>query len=138
MLIRALKFFVWICLALMTTTAFAAPALGGAAGEYEKHFDARANLSIAVAQAMPAEQYGFKPHPESMTFGELMSHVAATNYQFCAGLKGVNPPSLPSPTDRDGVIKFLSDSFAYGSEIISNLTEQQRGARFSGRSNAWA
>jgi len=26
-------------------------------------------LSIAVAQAMPAEKYGFRAHPESMTFG---------------------------------------------------------------------
>jgi uncharacterized damage-inducible protein DinB len=96
-----------------------------AAGEYSKHLDPLAKLSIAVAQAMPAEKYGFRPHPESMTFGELMSHIAATNYQFCAGLKDSAPPSLSSPKDKDGVVKFLSDSFDYCSSVISGLTEEQ-------------
>ena len=58
---------------------------GEAAGEYAKHFKALRDLSVAVAEAMPAEQYGFKPHPESMNFGEVMAHIATTNYQFCAG-----------------------------------------------------
>ena len=53
---------------------FAAPA----ANEYSKHFTALAQLSIAVAEAMPADKYGFKPHPESMTFGALMSPTADT------------------------------------------------------------
>src|ERR1700747_2944780 len=101
--------------------AFAAPA----ASEYSKHLAALAQLSIAVAEAMPAEKYGFKPHPESMTFGELISHIAATNYQFCAGLKDSEPPALPSPTDKGAIVKFLSDSFDYCSAVVPNLTEEQ-------------
>jgi uncharacterized damage-inducible protein DinB len=96
-----------------------------AAGEYSKHFGALSKLSVAVAQAMPADQYGFRPHPESMDFGQLMSHIATTNYQFCAGLKDAAPPALPSPTDKDAVVKFLSDSFDYCSAVIPNLTEEQ-------------
>ncbi|HYL86329.1 MAG TPA: DinB family protein [Candidatus Angelobacter sp.] len=105
--------------------AVAAHAPSNAAGEYAKHFGALSQLSIAVSQAMPADQYGFRPHPESMDFGQLMSHIAATNYQFCAGLKDSDPPVLPSPTDKDGVVKFLSDSFDYCTGVISNLTEAQ-------------
>src|SRR5215469_11100112 len=96
-----------------------------AAGEYARHFAVLSQLSVAVAQAMPADQYGFRPHPESMDFGQLMSHIATTNYQFCAGLKDSQPPALPSPTDRGGIVKFLSNSFDYCSGIISNLTEAQ-------------
>ena len=99
-----------------------------AAGEYTKHFAALSGLSVAVAQAMPADQYSSRPHPESMDFGQLMSHIAITNYQFCAGLKDSRPPALPSPTDKDGVVKFLSDSFAYCTDVISNLTEAQLSA----------
>jgi uncharacterized damage-inducible protein DinB len=91
-------------------------------GEYTKHFAALSQLSIAVAQAMPVDQYGFRPHPESMDFGQLMSHIATTNYQFCAGLKDSDPPALPSPTAKEAVVKFLSDSFNYCSSVISNLT----------------
>jgi uncharacterized damage-inducible protein DinB len=96
-----------------------------ASTEYSKHFGALSQLSVAVAEAMPAEKYGFKPHPESMTFAELMSHIASTNYQFCAGLKDVDPPTLPSPTEKTTVVKFLGDSFQYCMGIIENLTEAQ-------------
>src|SRR6266481_5699795 len=112
-------------LAFSLSSALAAPGTANPAGEYSKHFDALAKLSIAVAQAMPPDQYAFRPHPESMTFGQLMSHIATTNYQFCAGLKDAEPPALPSPTDKDLVVKFLDDSFEYCSGVIPNLTEQQ-------------
>ena len=57
--------------------------------EYAKHFGALSKLSVAVAEAMPMDEYPFRPDPGSMTFGELMSHIAMTNYAFCAGLKDV-------------------------------------------------
>src|SRR5215469_5826061 len=109
--------------ALSPLAAGSAPS--GVAGEYAKHFAALSGLSLAVAKAMPLDQYGFRPHPESMDFGQLMSHIATTNYQFCAGLKDATPPKLPSPTDKDGVVKLLNNSFNYCSDIISSLTEPQ-------------
>lgn len=95
------------------------------AAEYAKHFDALNKLSVAVAEAMPADQYGFRPHPESMNFGELMAHIASANYQFCAGLKDADSPAMPSPSDKDGYLKFLSDSFEYCSKVIPALTAEQ-------------
>lgn len=103
----------------------AARAQGSAAGEYAKHFAALSQLSVSVAEAMPSDQYGFRPHPESMNFGQLMSHIATTNYQFCAGLKDSTTPQLPSPSDKDSIVKFLSDSFEYCSGVISSLSEEQ-------------
>ena len=106
----------------------ASGAPSNAAGEYAKHFAALGQLSVAVAQAMPPDQYGFRPHTESMDFGQLMSHIATTNYQFCAGLKDSEPPSLPSPMEKVAIVKFLSDSFDNCSGVISNLTEAQLSA----------
>ena len=114
-----------ILLSLSFVNADAAAVPANAAEEYSKHFGALSELSVAVAQAMPPEQYGFRPHPESMTFVELMSHIATTNYQFCAGLKDSASPALPSPTDKDAVVKLLGDSFAYCSAVIPNLTDEQ-------------
>lgn len=110
-------------LALLIVDANAVPA--NAAGEYSEHFGALSKLSIAVAQAMPPEQYSFRPHPESMNFGQLISHIATTNYQFCAGLKDSDSPALPSPTDKNAIVKFLSDSFDYCSTVIPNLSDEQ-------------
>jgi uncharacterized damage-inducible protein DinB len=112
-------------LPLLVLTGATAAAPANAAGEYSKHFGALSKLSIAVAQAMPPEHYTFRPHSESMDFGQLISHIATTNYQFCAGLKDSDPPALPSPTDKDAVVKFLSESFDYCSAVIPNLTDEQ-------------
>ena len=62
-----------------------------------------------------------------MNFGELTMHIASTNFAFCAGLKEAAPPADPSvtPTDKDAVVKFLSDSFSYCGGIVPNLTEEQ-------------
>ena len=104
---------------------FPQAASGPPAAEYAKHFEPLTKLSIAVANAMPAGDYGFKPHPESMNFGELMAHIATANYLFFAALKDSEPPARPSPSTKDGYVKFPSDSFAYCTEIISNATEEQ-------------
>jgi uncharacterized damage-inducible protein DinB len=117
---------VLFCVSFSTANSGAAGA--NAAGEYSKHFEALSKLSVAVAEAMPPDQYSFRPHPESMDFGQLMSHIATTNYQFCAGLKDADPPSLPSPTDKSAVTKFLGDSFDYCSAVIPGLTDAQLSA----------
>jgi uncharacterized damage-inducible protein DinB len=114
-----------ILMALSPLTANAPAAAANPAGEYAIHFGALTQLSVAVAQAMPADKYNFRPHPESMNFGEVMSHIAATNYAFCASLKDSPAPTQPSPADKDGIVKYLSDSFAYCSTIIPTLTEEQ-------------
>jgi len=109
-----------------------APAAAGSpeppAGEYAKHFGALTKLSVEVAEAMPADKFGFRPHPESMSFGELMSHIATTNYQFAAGLKDSDPPALPSPATKVEIVKFLGDSFDYCSKIIPGLTAGELGS----------
>jgi uncharacterized damage-inducible protein DinB len=114
-------------IALLMFSAPAASAIPAStpASEYAKHFGALGKLSIAVAEAMPPEQFNFKPHPDSMTFAELMSHIALTNYQFCAGLKDSEPGTFPSATEKASVVKFVSDSFEYCSNVIPNLTEEQ-------------
>src|ERR1700688_2503181 len=109
-------------LSLFTSTA-ALPA--DATGEYSKHFGALSKLSVAVAQAMSPEDYAFRPYPDSMNFGALMSHIATSNYQFCAGLKDAEPPALRSSTEKDAVVKFLGDSFDYCSAVITNLIGEQ-------------
>lgn len=40
------------------------------------------------AEDMPAEKYGFKPTPEVRSFGQLIGHVAGSQYMFCAAAIG--------------------------------------------------
>jgi len=110
-----------LAFSLLTGRGWSAPV----AGEYDRHIQALSKLSVAVAEAMPADQYSFRPHPESMDFAHLMSHIATTNFQFCAGLKDTATPTLPSPSDKDGIVKFLSSSFDYCAAVIPALSEDQ-------------
>lgn len=124
---------------LSSVVAPGSEAASPAAAEYAKHFDALSKLSVAVSEAMPPEKYDFRPHPESMTFGEVMNHIASTNYLFCAGLKQpgdqakklIMPPEAsasPSAASKEAVVKYLGDSFAYCSSVISALSEEQLAA----------
>jgi len=125
---------------MLAAAVVAHAAAPSGAGEYFQHFDALAQLSVAVAEAMPPDQYNFRPHPDSMDFGQLMRHIAVTNYSFCAGLQDAPSPRPPAPAGKEGIVKQLADSFQYCSAAISKLTDAQMAAthnspdgRLSGR-----
>lgn len=62
---------------------------------FAKHWQVAREFTLAVAEAMPAEGYDFKPNAEEMSFGQLMIHIAAQNSDSCASAAGTKPP--PSP-----------------------------------------
>ena len=41
-----------------------------------------------AAEDMPEAKYGFKPTPDVRSFGELIAHVAGSQYMFCAVAAG--------------------------------------------------
>jgi hypothetical protein len=61
-------------------------------------------FTIDVADAMPAEFYGFKPNPDEMTFGEQMLHIAVSNVYRFQQITGMQPPfpvDLSKPLNPD-------------------------------------
>jgi uncharacterized damage-inducible protein DinB len=94
--------------------------------EFAKHWLVAKDLAIAVAQAMPADSYGFKPVPEEMSFGEQIVHIAQANYSYCAAAaKGKSPFAKPEKIDKDAAVKVLGESFDYCGGIASTLTDDQ-------------
>jgi uncharacterized damage-inducible protein DinB len=124
-----MKFLAVVALAVLAPLSI--PATGVAqtrptsAPEYAKHFAALGKLTVSVAQAMPPDEYAFRPDPPSMAFGELMTHIAQTNYAFCYGLKDSQPPAMPEATGKDAIVKVLDNSFSYCSGVIANLSDEQ-------------
>ena len=78
---------------------------------FAKHWRTSKEFTLAVAEAMPAESYDFKPNPEEMSFGGLMIHIADQNSDSCASAAGTKPLARPDTTDKQTAIKFLTDSF---------------------------
>ena len=99
---------------------------------FAKHWQISKEFTLAVAEAMPAEGYDFKPIAEEMNFGQLMVHIAAQNSDSCASASGTQaPPSIPSSsatppaTDKQTAIKFLTISFDKCAKEIDAMPPEQ-------------
>jgi len=96
---------------------------------FETHWATARTLAIAVADAMPAEQYSFKPNPDEMSFGELMAHIAQANYGYCAFIADAKSPYVEpakdTPIDKVAAILSLGGSFDYCTKVFDSLTDAQ-------------
>ncbi len=84
--------------------------------------------TMEFAQAMPADQYGFKPTKEVFSFADQLLHIAGSNSWFFSALKG-EKPSMPEEElksegkSKDDVLKILKESFSLGDAYIEGLTD---------------
>lgn len=95
---------------------------------------------MGVAQAMPADKYGFAPNAATFaasqgakydgvrTFAQEISHVATANYYFASKILGenvpVDPKSIQSLTTKEELLKAAADSFAYAHKALATITPE--------------
>ena len=120
---------------------FAAAALAHAQAPWKdvlgKHWRTSGEFTLAVASAMPAEHYTFKPSPEEMNFGQLMAHIAAINQNACANASGFARPALEgkiaewakdtqkTDVDKDSAVRFLTSSFEFCYKAVDAMTPER-------------
>ena len=102
-----------------------------------KHWKTSGEFTIAVAKAMPAENYNFRPNPVEMSFGELMAHIAAINNYACANASGLTRPSLPAKiaewskdtekvdVDKETAVQFMIESFEFCNKAVAGMTAER-------------
>ena len=102
-----------------------------------KHWKTSGEFTIAVADAMPADDYNFRPNPVEMSFGELMAHIAGVNENACANASGLKRPDLPAAlaawskdylkadVPKDAALAFLKESFAFCDKAIAAMTPER-------------
>ena len=122
---------------------------------FGKHWKTSGEFTLAVANAMPAENYTFKPNPEEMDFGRVMMHIALANNMFfsrVSGQKNPTPEAIaaaykdPKSTfQKDDVIKFLTDSFAFCAQALEQAPDDKlsamlgpEGRQMSGAVTLWS
>jgi uncharacterized damage-inducible protein DinB len=124
---------------LLTLVALAIPALSQTTikDALVKHWKATAELTLAVAKAMPAEDYGFKPNPEEMSFGQLMAHIALANRGACANASGMTAPALGAgaiasyakdnkqDVDKQAAVAFQTEIFDFCNKAVAGITLEQ-------------
>src|SRR5579863_5059519 len=103
-----------------------------------KHWKTSGEFTVAVADAMPSQEYGFKPNAEEMSFGVLMAHIAMANRNACANASGLPAPALPetiaewgkAPNPKPDIAKgdavpFLKETFAFCDKAIAAMTPEK-------------
>jgi uncharacterized damage-inducible protein DinB len=98
--------------------------------EFIRDWQISKQFTLDVASAMPAEDYGFKPNAEEMTFGEQMLHIAVSNVYRFHEITGIPSPfaidpSKPPAPDKANVLKVLAQSFDYVIDALPQITPQQ-------------
>ncbi len=79
---------------------------------------------MEFGDAMPAENFDFKPTDELRSFGEQLMHVASAHLFYMGNLDtDAARPDLGEPVEKADVLQALSDSFDFGTEILSGQTD---------------
>jgi hypothetical protein len=90
-----------------------------------KHLYQRAKrLVLESADAMPEQDYTFRPTPKVMSFGEMVAHVAFVQIGDCAAAQGdtrLSPIDLTKSAKKDA-IALLKSSFDYCNPLYDTLT----------------
>lgn len=118
----ALLFLACTAVPLLAQSKFSVPM-----NEFLTDWKTSKQFTIAVAEAMPAEMYGFKPTPEQMTFGEQMIHIAASLFNIFAHIKGAKPPvsDVPKEITKAIALDWLNRGFDYAIAALPTFTDEQ-------------
>ncbi len=81
---------------------------------------------LRSAEQVPEEVYGFRPTEAVRTFGQIVGHVADSQYYFCSAVLGEKNPSPKierTKTSKAALVAALKESFAYCDRAYDGMTE---------------
>ncbi len=84
------------------------------------------DILIRSAEKMPEENYNFKPTEAVRSFGQILGHVADSQYYFCSvvlGEKNPAPKVEKTKTSKADLIASLKDAFAYCDKAYNGMTD---------------
>ncbi len=121
--------------------AFALTALMAAPGagqtfQSETALDMRAvgEKFVALAQAMPADTYGWRPEEGVRSVSEVFMHIAGANVGLPFNFMQVPPPAGYGPdwaagaeqiSDKDAIVGHLKAAFDHLATTLEGLTDEQ-------------
>ncbi len=118
-----------------------APIAGGFQAEYAAEVESVGQKLVELAEAMPADKYGWRPAPGVRSVGEVYMHVVAGNSTLPSflGLKrmdGVTRDSEKTVTDKAEIVELLRKSIANAKAAgaaVSNADLDRKVKTFGGQ-----
>jgi hypothetical protein len=85
---------------------------------------------LAAAEKMPEQNYGFKASPDVRPFGQLIAHVADTQWMICSTAKGEHMKGdAASKTSKADLLAALKSSFDYCDSAYDSLNDATMGQK---------
>jgi uncharacterized damage-inducible protein DinB len=91
-----------------------------------KMYTMLSSVVVAAAEKMPEENYSFRPTPDVRTFGQLVGHLADSQFFFCSSAEGETKPGSSvekSKTSKADLIAALKEAVAYCSKTYATMTD---------------
>jgi uncharacterized damage-inducible protein DinB len=122
-----------LCLVALTAIAFpqdkSAPT-ASAEGPYstwtKNAYGFVKNMLVRSAEKMPEESYNFKPVESVRSYGQIIGHLADSQYYFCSTALGEKNPGLKieqTKTSKADLIAALKSAFAYCDKAYDGMTD---------------
>ena len=123
--------------ALVLAATFASPLLAQAPAKQPDFMVATMQMGAThirtmfaiAADSMAEADYAFKPTPDVRSFGQLLAHVAASNYLFCASALGEPSPATDvekTRTTRADIRQILTESMDYCDRAFASMHDETK------------
>ena len=90
---------------------------------FVEHWKKSKDLTLKVAEAMPGENYDYKPFAGALSFGGEMQHLAQAEGFYLGRLGKGRPPAAPSnDTTKATTIKYLTQNYDWAIGVVGQLT----------------
>ena len=95
------------------------------------HFNESIGKVIALAEAMPAERYDWRPDTETMSVGRVYGHIARYNYYYPQSSLGVALPTglrldtLEAMRNKAQIVRLLKESADHVRRVIADMPAEQ-------------
>ncbi len=120
--------------AAAAATAGMASAAEGAIAIFAAHWQKSKDLTLKVADAMPAADYDYKPFADARTFGGELQHLGQAEGFYLGRLgKGTAPVAPKDDTGKDATVKYLTAVFDWSVGVVGQLTDADLTKTFAGR-----
>jgi uncharacterized damage-inducible protein DinB len=107
--------------------------------EWLKNFDDTSDKIVKLAQAVPADKYGWRPGAGVRSMGEVFMHVSLNAYAAPTPFGGKPPIAVKREmetevTKKDEIVDHLKKSFAYWRASVDAMPEADLEKMIQGRS----
>jgi uncharacterized damage-inducible protein DinB len=121
----------WLAAAVLVASPLPAQPDDSLLAESVRKWERAAAYTLEVARALPAAQFGFRPVPEEMTFGQQLDHLAQNMTWLAGGHLTGTKFSHPLATKKDRsaaeTLEVLAAALAYARDAIAATAPETLG-----------